>query len=125
MEGAVLGWLTLILACQLAGEAVASVGRLPVPGPVIGMAVLFCGLLLRRGMPEGLEASGGFLLRILPLLFVPAGVGIVTHLDVLARSWAAFAGAVVAGTAATIAAAGLVMQFASRRGAKGREAGRE
>ena len=116
-----MGWLTLILACQLAGEAVATAARLPVPGPVIGMVILFCGLLLRRGLPEGLEASGGFLLRIMPLLFVPAGVGIVTHLDVLARSWAAFAGAVVFGTAATIAVTGLVMQLAMRRSRKGSE----
>lgn len=119
-----LGWLTLILACQIAGEVVAKVARIPVPGPVIGMVILFCGLLLRRGMPEGLEASGGFLLRILPLLFVPAGVGIVTHLDVLTRSWAAFAGAVVVGTAATIAVTGLVMQFAMRRSARGGGAGK-
>jgi holin-like protein len=111
-----MGWLTVILACQLAGEAVARLFRLPVPGPVIGMAILFCGLLARRGMPEGLESSGGFLLRILPMLFVPAGVGIITHIDVLARSWAAFAGAIVAGTMLTIAVTGLVMQAALRRG---------
>ena len=119
-----MGWLTVLLACQLAGEAVAKLARLPVPGPVIGMAILFCGLLLRRGMPEGLERSGGFLLRILPMLFVPAGVGIVTHLDVLERSWAAFAGAVVAGTAVTIAATGLLMQRLGRPGDRRRDRGR-
>jgi holin-like protein len=111
-----MGWLTVVLLCQLAGEAVSILARLPVPGPVIGMAILFLGLLARRGMPEGLERSGGYLLRILPMLFVPAGVGIVTHLDVLARSRAAFAGAVVAGTAATIAVTGLLMQRLSRKG---------
>lgn len=119
-----MGWLTVILLCQLAGEAVAHLARLPVPGPVIGMAILFSGLLIRRGMPAGLEESGGYLLRILPMLFVPAGVGIVTHLDVLARSWAAFAGAVVAGTALTIAVTGLVLQAANRRNARNREGGR-
>ncbi len=113
-----MGYLTLILICQLLGEIVARLARLPVPGPVIGMVILFCGLLLRRGIPEGLETSGGYLLRILPMLFVPAGVGIVTHLDVLRRSWAAFGGAVVVGTALTIAVTGLVMQLAVRHRAK-------
>jgi holin-like protein len=113
-----MGYLTLILSCQLLGEIVARVARLPVPGPVIGMAVLFCGLLVRGGMPEGLETSGGYLLRILPLLFVPAGVGVVTHFDVLIRSWAAFAGAVVVGTAVTIAVTGVVMQRLVRRAAR-------
>ena len=110
-----MGYLTLILVCQLAGEIIARLARLPVPGPVIGMVILFCGLLVRRRLPGGLETSGGFLLRILPLLFVPAGVGIVTQFDVLARSWAAFAGAIVVGTALTIAVTGVVMQLAMRR----------
>lgn len=118
-----LGYLTLILLCQLAGEIVAKLARLPVPGPVIGMVILFCGLLIRGRLPEGLEASGGFLLKTLPLLFVPAGVGIVTQFDVLTRSFAAFAGAIVIGTALTIALTGVVMQRAMRRGTRGKETG--
>jgi putative effector of murein hydrolase len=39
-----LGWLTVIFCCQLAGELAAKGLGLPVPGPVVGMALLFCGL---------------------------------------------------------------------------------
>jgi holin-like protein len=110
-----LGYLTLILVCQLAGEIVASGTGLPVPGPVIGMVLLFCWLMLRREMPSDLETVGGFLHRYLPLLFVPAGVGIITHLDLLARSWLPLAAVIVVGTALTIGVTGLVMQSLNRR----------
>lgn len=110
-----LGYLTVILFCQLTGEIITRLAKLPVPGPVIGMVILFCGLVLRRGMPSDLETVGGFLLRYLPLLFVPAGVGVVTNLDLLLRSWAPIASAIIVGTIVTIAVTGLVMRFLNRR----------
>lgn len=110
-----LGPLTVILLCQLVGEIIAKAGGLPIPGPVIGMVILFCGLVLRGNLSPELETVTGFLHRYLPLLFVPAGVGVITSLDLLARSWVPLAGAIVIGTAVTIAVTGLVMQRANRR----------
>lgn len=110
-----LGYLTLILLCQLLGEIAARAMSLPVPGPVIGMVLLFCWLVLRREMPSDLENVANFLHRYLPLLFVPAGVGIVTNLDLLAKSWMPLAAVIVAGTALTIGVTGWVMQLADRR----------
>ena len=111
-----LGSLTLILLCQLIGEIITKITKLPVPGPVIGMVILFCGLALYpRKIPTDLETAGGFLLRYLALLFVPAGVGVITNLDLLMRSWAPIAGAVIIGTIVTIAVTGVVMRFSNRR----------
>ena len=110
-----LGNLTLILLCQLIGEIITKATKLPVPGPVIGMVILFCGLLFSKKMPAELESVAGFLHRYLPLLFVPAGVGVITNLDLMLRSWAPLAGAIIIGTATTIAVTGLVMQLANRR----------
>lgn len=110
-----IGYLTLILFCQLIGEIITRLTKLPIPGPVIGMVILFCGLLLRRKMPSELETVSGFLHRYLPLLFVPAGVGIITNLDLLMRSWAPLTGAIIIGTALTIAVTGVVMQLLNRR----------
>ncbi len=106
-----LGYLTLILLCQLIGEIVARLAKLPIGGPVIGMVLLFCWLLFRKGMPSELESVGGFLLRSLPLLFVPAGVGVIVHIDFLMKFWAPFAGAIIIGTVITVAVTGAVMQL--------------
>ena len=74
-----LGTLTLLLLCQLAGELAARLLHLPVPGPVLGMLLLFAGLLLRGGVPAAVQETAGGLLRHLSLLFVPAGVGVMVH----------------------------------------------
>lgn len=74
-----LGTLTLLLLCQLAGELAARLLHLPVPGPVLGMLLLFAGLLLRGGVPAAIQDTAGGLLRHLSLLFVPAGVGVMVH----------------------------------------------
>ena len=116
-----LGNLTIILVCQLVGEIVSRMAKLPVPGPVLGMALLFAGLMVRDRMPHDLETVAGFLHRYLSLLFVPAGVGVITNLDLLVRSWAPIAGAIVIGTAVTIAVTALVLQSLNRRGSHGKE----
>lgn len=84
---------------------------LPVPGPVLGMALLFAALLLRgRPVPEGLGRTADALLANLGLLFVPAGVGVMLYLPLLARDWAPLSLAVVAGTLAAIALTGRLAQ---------------
>jgi holin-like protein len=86
--------LSLILLCQLAGEIFVRGLALPVPGPVVGMLLLVVLLLARdrfaflalgplRG--GGVEAGAKGLLAHLSLLFVPAGVGVVQKLDLLAE----------------------------------------
>jgi holin-like protein len=108
--------VTALLACQLAGEIAARALHLPVPGPVVGMVILFVVMLLRRrDAPEALGATADGLLGNLGLLFVPAGVGVVLHLPLLARDWAPLSLAVVAGTLAAIAATGRVAQALLRK----------
>ncbi len=103
--------LTLLLACQLLGEAAARLFALPVPGPVIGMALLFLGLRLRPeaardGAP--LATVAGVLLAHLSLLFVPAGAGIVRHAGALIAHGPGLMAALVVSTALTLAVTAFV-----------------
>src|SRR3981189_2282273 len=86
--------LSLILICQLIGEVFVRDLGLPVPGPVIGLLLLL--LLLLRGarlvvlargplQGDGVESASRGLLAHLSLLFIPAGVGVVQKLDLLAE----------------------------------------
>jgi putative effector of murein hydrolase LrgA (UPF0299 family) len=97
-----------LLLCQLAGETIVRVAALPLPGPVLGMVILFALLLGRGGVPAPLGAVADALLRHLGLLFVPAGVGVVLHVDLLAAAWAPLALAIVVGTLAAIGVTGLI-----------------
>ena len=107
-------YITLLLFCQFAGEALATLFHLPIPGPVLGMAILFLGLAVGGGPSPRLEAAAGGILKHLALLFVPAGAGIVLYLDVIARQWLPLAGAILGGTLLTIAVTGVLMQALSR-----------
>ncbi|MGN6283910.1 MAG: CidA/LrgA family protein [Afipia sp.] len=86
--------LSLILLCQLIGEIIVRGVGLPLPGPVIGLVLLLAILLLRdryrtlaRGplRDEGVESVSKGMLAHLSLLFVPAGVGVIQQLDLLAQ----------------------------------------
>jgi holin-like protein len=115
----VLNWFTLILACQLAGEtAVAALGA-PLPGPVVGMALLFVFLLLRKGIPDGLARTGDLLLSNLSLLFVPAGVGVMAHGALIARDWPALSVSLIGSTLIAIAVTALAMVWLKRLSGKG------
>jgi putative effector of murein hydrolase LrgA (UPF0299 family) len=109
-----LGALVLLLGCQLAGETAARAIALPVPGPVLGMALLF-GLLALRGWwrpsapaiertPLGTVAVG--LLANLALLFVPAGTGVVQQGPVLLHNGFGLLVALVVSTVLTLAVTG-------------------
>ena len=104
----IVGWLALLLGFQLMGEAVRAAFALALPGPVIGMAALFVMLLIRGETPEGLEKTADGLLANLALFFVPAGVGVMLHLDLLADEWPALLGALILSTAIAVATTGLV-----------------
>lgn len=86
--------LTLILLCQLAGEIFVRGFGLLIPGPVIGLMLLLVALLARDRFPPlargplrhgAVEGTSKGMLAHLSLLFVPAGVGVVQQLDLLAR----------------------------------------
>ncbi len=104
-----LSFLTLILALQLAGEALHLALGIPVPGPVIGMGLLFAGLLVKGGVPRALETTAFGILENLSLLFVPAGVGVMLYLPMLADEWPSVVTALLGSTIAAIAVTGLVM----------------
>lgn len=99
----------LILVCQLFGEVVSELFDLPVPGPVIGMVLLFIGLLVKRKPPKVLTDAADNLLIHFSLLFVPAGVGVVTQIDRLKGDWLPIAAALTISTLLTIVLTALLM----------------
>lgn len=110
-----LAALTQLLLFQLAGEVIARGLDLPIPGPVIGMLLLFLALLLRGQPGHELQSTSQTLLQHLSLLFVPAGTGIMIHLHRVADEWVALTLSLLISTLLTLAVTGLVMQLCSPR----------
>ena len=114
-----LGFLTLILVCQLAGELVAGALALPVPGPVLGMVLLFAILMFRGSVPEQLDHTANGLLRSMSLLFVPAGTGVILHFRLLGEALLPLGLALIVSTFGTIVVTALLMQWLGRGSADG------
>lgn len=109
-----LGFVTLLLVCQLIGETLVRLLDLALPGPVIGMVILFFGLVVRGGVPQRLQATAEGFLQHLSLLFVPAGVGVVTHLSLVADQWVPLTTALLVSAIATVAVTATLMAWLNR-----------
>jgi len=111
--------LATLLVFQTLGEVLSFTLRLPVPGPVIGMALLVVWLWLRPGAYIALRDVSVGLLKHLSLLFVPAGVGVMLHSARLASEWLPITLALLVSTALAIAVTALVMEWTRRWQARG------
>jgi len=80
-----------ILIFQLAGEVIQKGFELPLPGPVLGLILLLFSLVFTKKsinpnlveLRARLMTTSEKLLSYLSLLFVPIGVGVIMHLQLL------------------------------------------
>ncbi len=94
---AALQGLAWLLGLQALGELIARGLGLPFPGPVIGLLLLVPALSLEP-VQRSVRGAAEFLLSHLSLLFVPVGVGVMTHLTLLADNGLRLAVVIVAST---------------------------
>lgn len=106
--------LATLLVFQTIGEVLSYALALPIPGPVLGMALLLGFLLVNARAVRALRPTCVELLKHLSLLFVPAGVGVMLHATRIANEWVPIVIALLASTALAIAVTALVIRWASR-----------
>ena len=110
-----IGAITLLLVFQLLGEVISRGLALPIPGPVIGMALLFIALTVRGGPSADLRKTAQAMLQHLSLLFIPAGTGVMLHFQRMSDEWLALALSLLGSTLITIAVTALTLRFLARR----------
>jgi holin-like protein len=106
--------LATLLVFQTVGEVLTYALALPIPGPVLGMALLLAYLLLNERAVAGLRPTCVELLKHLSLLFVPAGVGVMLHVTRIANEWLPIVAALLGSTALAIVVTALVIKWSSR-----------
>ncbi len=112
-----LNTLTLMLLYQLGGELLVRLLGLPVPGPVVGMTLLFLTLLARGHVSHETREHVGSFLQHMSLFFVPAGVGVMVHLQRVAEEWLPITLALVISTFAGMAVTAWVIKAMLPKGA--------
>ena len=83
-QTSILPGMAWLLACQSAGEMLARLLPLGLPGPVIGMLFMAC-LLFYEPVRQQVCSIANGLLTHLSVLFVPVGVGVMTHMSLIAQ----------------------------------------
>jgi holin-like protein len=107
--------LATLLVFQLLGEVLVFASGIPVPGPVVGLALLLFVLVLRPSLVTGLKPTTQSMLQHLSLLFVPAGVGVMLHLQRLGDEALAIGVALLVSTWIGLASAALTMAWLIKR----------
>ncbi|OOV87563.1 CidA/LrgA family protein [Oceanospirillum linum] len=119
------GFLILLL-CQFFGELIVRYLDWPFPGPVVGMVLLLVGLIINGGVPSGVRQASEGLLTYLALLFVPAGVGLMVHYNLIAADGLVIATALVLSTAVTLLVTGVLLnKLAAKHIDKESESGKQ
>ncbi|OCL84068.1 CidA/LrgA family protein [Arcobacter porcinus] len=111
------GFITL-LVFQFLGESISKLFDLLVPGSVIGMLLLLGFLFIRKSSFKSLDSAVSIHLKYLPLLFIPAAMGIITQIDIIKKEfWAIFI-ALFFGTLIALAFSSKLMDYLTKKAKK-------
>ena len=109
----------IILAVTCTGEIIKYFIPLPIPGSIYGLILMFVLLLLRAIKVEHVKETGEFLIEIMPLMFIPAGVGLITSWGQLQSFLAPLLVITVVSTFVVMIVTGKVTDFLISRTGKG------
>ncbi|NIE75937.1 CidA/LrgA family protein [Pantoea sp. Ap-967] len=115
----VLRGLTELVIFQLMGSLISSSILKPVPGPIVGLVLLLVFLCVRGELSSSVEQAAGWLLRCMPLLLVPAAVGVMAWYSVIQPMGWALLVVLCVSLVPTMIFAGLLMQALVKRSQRG------
>ena len=116
--------LFVILLFSFLGEGIKSLLPLPVPSGIYGLVLLFLALELHIIKPEAVAGTGKFLIEVMPLMFIPAGAGLIDSWEVLKPVFVPVAVIMTVSTVVVMVVSGRAAQFVIRRKKKTGESGK-
>lgn len=112
---------TIILTISLLGEVLHYFIPLPVPASIYGLLLMLAALLTGVVKRDSVREAGAFLVEIMPVMFIPAAVGLLEAWGVLRPVWLPVAVITVVSTVLVMGVSGLVTQFVIRRDERRKE----
>lgn len=96
------------------GEVLHHYLPLPIPSSIYGLVILFVGLMTGVVKLSHVEETGRFLIEIMPLMFIPAAVGLLESWGILAPIWIPIVGITLITTVIVMIVSGKITQFVIR-----------
>lgn len=101
----------IIMGISFAGEMLRFLLPFPMPASIYGLLLMFGALCTGILKLEQVENAADFLVEIMPLMFIPAGVGLMEEWEVLSKIWFPFVVIIAVSTVAVMAVTGCVTQY--------------
>ena len=101
--------IIILLLGAFIGNLISNFSGLPVPGTVFGILLVLIYLTIIKKVPHSLKQVSDGLLKYLALFYVPAGVGLVSYLELLAADWGKILIALLVSSIITIIAIAVIM----------------
>jgi holin-like protein len=105
----------IILGIYLLGELLSSLFKLPIPGNILGMVILFVLLCTKVIKVENISNVTNFLSNHLAFFFIPAGVGLMTSIGIIKSTWLQLLIVCLSTTIIIIASTGIIVQIISKK----------
>lgn len=106
----ILKELTIILFITFLGEILSKTLSLPLPGTVVGMLLLLACLITKIIKVDSLKITSNYMLDNLAFFFLPAGVGIISSLNILSGNTFKILTVIIASTLVVTLVTGLTVQ---------------
>lgn len=108
----------IILAIAFGGEVCSYLLPLPIPASIYGILLLFAGLMTGLIPLDAVKETGHFLVEIMPVMFIPAAVGLMESWGLIKGSLLPYTVIIAVTTVVVMAVAGRVTQHFIRKGGR-------
>lgn len=108
----------IIIAISFIGEFFHYVFPFPVPASIYGMVIMLVLLMSKRLKVEDVKETSLFLIEIMPMMFIPAAVGLINSWDMISSRLLPYTAVTVVSLVFVMVAAGRAAQFVIRKGKK-------
>ena len=106
----------IIIVISFVGELLNRFIPLPIPASIYGIVILFVALKMKWVKESHISEVCSFLIAIMPVLFIPAAVGLVESWSVISENLVKYILILIISTIVVMAVSGLVTQYVIKHG---------
>lgn len=105
----------IIIAFSFLGELLHYILPLPIPASIYGIILLFVALELKWVKVKDIRETSSFLIAVMPVMFIPAAVGLIDSWKSIGNSWLEYIIVTVLTTFVVMGVSGWITQFVIQR----------
>ena len=107
---------SIIMVITFIAEIIKDFLLLPIPASIYGIILLFLALDTKLIKVKHIRETSSFLIAIMPVMFIPAAVGLIDSYQDIGNAWFQYIVVTVVSTFVVMGASGWITQLVIRKG---------